>query len=177
MRNMLLALLLSQGTPMIVMGDELAKSHGGNNNWYGHDTPMAHLQWNDSRPEVAGLLRFASELIHFRRACPLLGRAEFLGPSDITWHDSNWGDAESRFLALTLHAPAGGGGSLYAAFNAHGHLVDAGLPSPPAGHRWCRVVDTNLPSPKDFTPGGNAGVEARYGVQAFSAIMLIAKAV
>lgn len=51
------------------------------------------------------------------------------------------------------------------------------VPLPPAGNgkKWCRVVDTNLPSPKDFTPGGNSGVDATYGVQAFSSIMLIAK--
>lgn len=53
--------------------------------------------------------------------------------------------------------------------------VDAALPSPPGGKKWCRVVDTNLPSPKDFTPGGNAGVAAVYGVEAFSSILLIAK--
>lgn len=35
--------------------------------------------------------------------------------------------------------------------------VRVGLPEPPKGHKWCRVVDTNLASPKDFTPGGNAG--------------------
>lgn len=51
------------------------------------------------------------------------------------------------------------------------------VPLPPAGNgkKWCRVVDTNLASPKDFTPGGNSGVDATYGVQAFSSIMLIAK--
>ena len=65
---------------MMVMGDELAKSHDGNNNWYGHDTPMAHMQWDGERDEAkAGLLRFMGELIAFRVACPLLGREEFLG--------------------------------------------------------------------------------------------------
>ena len=50
-----------------------------------------------------------------------------------------------------------GGGDLYAAFNAHSFEVRATLPPPPAGKKWCRVVDTNLAPPKDFTPGGNAG--------------------
>lgn len=40
---------------------------------------------------------------------------------------------------------------------AHYIQVRVGLPEPPKGHKWCRVVDTNLASPKDFTPGGNAG--------------------
>ncbi|GFH19984.1 Aamy domain-containing protein [Haematococcus lacustris] len=54
-------------------------------------------------------------------------------------------------------------------------LVEASLPAPPPGRRWCRLVDTNLPPPRDFTPGGNNGVEPKYGVQAYSSILLIAK--
>lgn len=54
-----------------------------------------------------GLCRFYSELIKFRRSSPLLGRAEFLTPDDITWHEDRWEDAESRFLALTLHDRSG----------------------------------------------------------------------
>jgi isoamylase len=65
---------------MMVMGDELAKTHDGNNNWYGHDTGMAHVQWDAQHDDAkAGLLRFMSELINWRVECPLLGRAEFLG--------------------------------------------------------------------------------------------------
>lgn len=94
-------------------------------------------------------------------------------PNDITWHEDNWGNDESRFLAFTLHHREAG--DIYAAFNAHAFAVSAPLPHPPAGRKWCRLVDTNLPPPKDFTPGGNAGVDAVYGVQAFSSIVLIAK--
>jgi isoamylase len=53
--------------------------------------------------------------------------------------------------------------------------VDAGLPQPPSGKKWCRVVDTNLPSPKDFTEGGNNGVDSKYGIEAHSSVLLIAK--
>ena len=49
------------------------------------------------------------------------------------------------------------------------------LPEPPRGKKWCRVVDTNLAPPKDFTPGGNAGVERVYGVAPYASILLIAK--
>jgi len=68
-----------------------------------------------------------------------------------------------------------GFGDVYAAFNAHSFQVTAFLPSPPPGKKWCRVVDTNLPAPRDFTPGGNAGVESAYNMQAYSSILLIAK--
>jgi len=53
--------------------------------------------------------------------------------------------------------------------------VDAPLPPPPSGKKWCRVIDTNLASPKDFTVGGNGGVEPVYGVEAFASIVLLAK--
>lgn len=52
--------------------------------------------------------------------------------------------------------------------------MDVDLPLPPPGQRWARVVDTNLPSPRDFTPGGNKGVDPRYNIQCFSSIMLLA---
>lgn len=68
-----------------------------------------------------------------------------------------------------------GYGDLYAAFNAHSFEVRIHLPPPPSGKKWCRVVDTNLPSPRDYTPGGNAGVDANYLMQPYSSILLLAK--
>lgn len=116
-----------------------------------------------------------SELIQFRRNCPLLGREDFLGPQDITWHESDWTNTESRFLAFTLHDRGQGCGDVYCAFNAHHFAVDVALPNPGSGRKWCRVIDTNLPSPRDFVPGGNAGVEPKYTMQGYSAIVLIQK--
>lgn len=74
-----------------------------------------------------------------------------------------------------LNRRLAGCGDLYFAFNAHPFEVRATLPKPPAGQKWSRVVDTSLTSPKDFTPGGNAGVDPEYGVCAYGAIMLMAK--
>ena len=48
-------------------------------------------------------MRARSGLIKFRRAHPLLGRAEFLAPADITWHEDHWDNPESKFLAFSLH--------------------------------------------------------------------------
>lgn len=176
MRNLHLALMLSQGTPMVLAGDEYAQTRGGNNNYYGHDRPLTWFQWGElEAAKEDGWFRFYSELIKFRRSSPLLGRADFLTPSDITWHEDRWEDTESRFLALTLHDRGEGCGDLYAAFNAHSFEVTVTLPQPPAGKKWCRIVDTNLPPPRDFTPGGNAGVGPSYGLQAYSSILLVAK--
>ena len=177
MRNFMLALMLSQGTPMIVMGDELSSTHNGNNNWYGHDNKMTRLDWSsisldaETSPQ-AGFYRFLSGLINFRKAHPALGVDSFLNSSDIIWHEDNWDNDESRFLAFTLKGR--GGPDIYAAFNSHSFKIDVNLPRPPQGKKWCRVIDTNLPSPRDFTAGGNKGVDSIYGVQGFSSIMLIA---
>ena len=61
------------------------------------------------------------------------------------------------------------------AFNAHAFSVMANLPGLPEGQVWSRVVDTNLEPPKDFTEGGNSGVEPSYIVSAFSSILLMSK--
>lgn len=173
MRNAMVLLMLSAGTPMLVMGDECAVTHNGNNNFYGHDQPWTQMPWNlgDSQ---AGMLRFTRELLQLRQTHPVLRREDFFGPGDITWHESNWEDDESRFLACTLHDKKGGQ-DLYAAFNAHGFQVSVTLPPAPSGKKWCRLIDTNLPVPRDFTPGGNKGVEPSYGVAPFSSIVLMAK--
>jgi len=178
MRNFLVALMLSQGVPMFVMGDEMGKTHGGNNNWYGHDHKMTALNWaplSQEDSEQSNLFRFTKELIAFRRGHPALGQDNFPGPSDIIWHENNWHNDESRFLAFTIKGK--GGPDIYAAFNSHSFQVDVGLPPAPSGTRWCRLVDTNLPAPRDFTPGGNRGVDAKYGVQGFSCIVLVANPV
>ena len=116
-----------------------------------------------------------SELIKFRKAHPLLGRSDFLRPTDITWHEDNWDNSDSRYLAFTLHDLGQGGGDLYVAFNAHTFAIDAHLPRAPEGKTWRRVVDTNLQAPKDITPGGNKGVDPVYSVHPFSSILLVAK--
>lgn len=105
----------------------------------------------------------------------MLGRADFLKPNEITWHEDNWDNPDSRYLAFTLHDVGRGGGDLYCAFNAHTYQIDAHLPTPPQGKSWRRVVDTNLQPPKDITPGGNKGVDPVYSVQPFSSILLVAK--
>lgn len=175
MRNMMLALMVSQGTPMVLMGDEYAQTRHGNNNYYGHDTELTRFDWDQLDKVRDSYFRFYSELIKFRKEHPLLGRSEFLRPNDITWHEDNWGNTESRFLAFTLHDLGQGGGDLYVVFNAHTYPIDAHLPRAPEGKTWRRVVDTNLQSPKDFTPGGNKGVDQVYSVQPFSSILLVAK--
>lgn len=176
MRNYMVVLMMSQGTPMMVAGDEFGQSRNGNNNWYGHDSRMTHFLWDEAQDSKAqDLFRFFSQLISFRKTHPLLGRDHFLGRGDVSWHESNWDDDESRFLAFTYHDRGLGGGDLYCAVNAHPFPIKCPLPAPPSNMKWCRLIDTNLAPPKDFTVGGNKGVDPVYEVQANSSIVLLAK--
>lgn len=59
-------------------GDESGLTHNGNNNWYGHDQPWTHMQWELSAP-AEGLQRFTRELLQLRRQHPALGRETFMG--------------------------------------------------------------------------------------------------
>ena len=179
MRNLHLALMLSQGTPMVMMGDEYGRSTGGNNNTYGIDSPLTWFDWDALQREVEGeggsFFDFFCNVIEFRRTQPLLRRRYFLGPADITWHETQWDNPESKFLAFTLH-DRDGGGDIYAAFNAHVYFVEATLPHPPQGKHWFRVADTNLPPPKDFDPKAGRKIEGRmYNVAPFSSIVMVAK--
>lgn len=122
MRNLHLALMLSQGMPMLLAGDEYAQTRDGNNNWYGHDSKMTHFRWDQletaKKEGGDGWYRFYTELIKFRRGCPMLKRDDFLTPEDITWHEDRWDDPESRFLAFTLH-------DRWVSFTLIWHLGDA----------------------------------------------------
>ncbi|GFP98915.1 isoamylase 3 chloroplastic [Phtheirospermum japonicum] len=71
MKNFHVALMVSQGTPMMLMGDEYGHTRYGNNNSYGHDNALNHFQW---------------------------------GQNEVTWHEDNWGNYESKFLAFTCYA-------------------------------------------------------------------------
>ena len=175
MKNFQVALMVSQGTPMMLMGDEYGHTRYGNNNTYGHDDRLNNFQWGELEEQKEHFFRFSSEMVKFRLSNPLLGRDEFLTDADVTWHEDRWDDPTSKFLAFTLHDRGQGCGDLYVAFNAHEFYVDAALPPPPHGKRWARIVDTNFPSPEDFIAEGKLGVEARYNVAPRGCIILMAK--
>ncbi|THU47262.1 hypothetical protein C4D60_Mb09t13650 [Musa balbisiana] len=174
MKNFHLALMISQGTPMMLMGDEYGHTRNGNNNSYGHDTSINHFQWKQLEERRGGHFRFFCEMIKFRCKHPMLRRDRFLTKSDVAWHEDNWSNHESKFLAFTLHDDQFGG-DIYLAFNAHDYYVKAAVPSPPHKKRWHRVVDTNLESPKDFVLEGVPFSDTSYNIASYSAVLLEAK--
>lgn len=138
MRNFFLALFLSQGIPMLLMGDEYGHSRRGNNNAFVQDNDLNWFLWQVLEKNEKIFL-FVSALIHFRKQHPLLRRKRFLTPQDVEWHGltphhPHW-ESSAQFLAFTLL----GNTPLYAAFNAFAHPVSLTLPE---GKTWHRIVQT-----------------------------------
>ncbi|MCO5555169.1 hypothetical protein L7F22_008712 [Adiantum nelumboides] len=174
MKNFHVALMLSLGTPMFLMGDEYAHTRFGNNNSYGHDTDLNHFQW-DKLVKQASHFRFFQKVIELRKKHPLLGRDSFLQEGDVTWHETDWENPGSRFLAFTFHDKEEKGEEIYAAFNAHTFFNNILLPASASGRSWYRVIDTNLPSPADVIEDGIQIQGGTYNMAPFSAIVLLAK--
>ncbi|KAJ0525348.1 putative isoamylase [Helianthus annuus] len=173
MKNFHLALMVSQGVPMMLMGDEYGHTRNGNNNSYGHDTAINHFQWGQLDARKNDLFRFFAEVIKLRQKHQVFRQEYFIGNKEITWHEDNWDNHESKFIAFTLHDSDEG--DLYLAFNAHNYFVKVPIPSPPQGRCWFRVVDTNLESPNDIIPEGVTGIGNTYDVAPYSSILLQAK--
>ncbi len=183
-RNFLTILLVSQGTPMIVMGDEVRRTQYGNNNAYGQDNELSWFDWDDLERH-ADLHRFTRGLIHFIQEHKIFQQDQFWSSLDddhrmeITWHgvaldEPDWGGG-SRTLAFSLGRP-GGGDYLHVMLNAYWNSVPFELPPLKRGWRWSRIVDTALPSPNDYCDKGKHQVinGDNYIVEGHAAVILLA---
>lgn len=169
-KNAVAILMVSQGIPMILMGDEVAHTKWGNNNTYGHDNELNWFDWGRLETH-AEIYRFFRYCIHFRRAHPVLrNRNHFRnrdyvgsGYADISWHgvkawEADW-SYHSRTLAFLLDGKHGRNGqepddSIYVAMNMHWESHTFELPRLPARMRWHVFANTSMPTPEDIhTPG------------------------
>jgi len=173
-KNFCALLLLSNGIPMIVAGDEFLNTQCGNNNPYNQDNEITWLDWArwEQNREV---FRFFKQMISFRKAHPAIGRATFWR-EDVKWYGTDGPvdlGAESRSLAYALHGASVDDDDLYVMINAHwedrGFTVQEGDPS-----EWRRVIDTARRSPEDIVePGKEAIIKgAAYAVRARSVVVL-----
>jgi isoamylase len=171
-RNFLAILLLSQGTPMLLAGDEIGRTQQGNNNAYCQDNEISWVGWGERAEKNAALLDFVRRLIAFRKAHPILRRMRFLhgretsadGVKDITWYapqgtektTEQWQDKLARCIGVLLNGQAnpaiGPDGIaivddlLLIVMNSHNEKVDFILPTLPTGGAWIRVLDTTEPT-------------------------------
>ena len=157
-RNFLVIELLSMGVPMLLMGDEVRRTQGGNNNAYCQDNEVSWFDW-DLVERHADTLAFTTQLIASRRHLDgVLGHedglslVDLLAASDITFSGVRLGQPDlgqtSHSLALTVRAPAG---ALHLIFNAWWEPLEFELPGPSDDlEPWRRVLDTGLDSPHDL---------------------------
>jgi glycogen operon protein len=165
MKNAMAMLLLSQGVPMLLMGDEVGRTQRGNNNTYCQDNELSWLDWN-LHQENAELFRFCQSLIAFRKAHPALrhGRFAGTGPSDagmleISWHGTqpwrpDW-SGTSRIIAMQARLRRQPPDDVvYAAFNMYWDALPFGLPALEDGRRWHLAANTGIEPPHDIFATG-----------------------
>jgi len=154
-KNFFTILLLSEGRPMLAMGDEVRRTQRGNNNAYCQDNAISWFDWDDVARH-AGMRRFVRRLIHFHQESAIFRDRTFWGRSGatkITWHGVRLGqpewDDDSHALAYELfHAESHE--HLHVMLNAYWEPLAFELPASAAGCIWRRLVDTALESPLDF---------------------------
>jgi glycogen operon protein len=168
-RNMLATLLLSQGTPMILAGDEFGRSQGGNNNAYCQDNEVNWVDWAGIDEDGLSLIEFTRRVIALRQALPVLRRSRFftgewnealevrdvrwLTPAGVDMTDEQWEDPAARCLGMLLDGRAqatgilrpGGDATALLVVNAHHDAVEFTLPEVPGGTVWRCLLDTNQP--------------------------------
>jgi isoamylase len=172
MRNLLATLLFSQGTPMLLAGDEFGRSQQGNNNAYCQDNELSWVDWHIDE-EGQGLIAFTRRLIALRRAYPILRRGRFLvghyneelGVKDVTWltptgeemSEEHWHDGEARCMGMLMDGRAqptgirrsGADATLLLILNAHHEAVDFHLPEVAEGSAWLGLLDSANPQQRN----------------------------
>jgi glycogen operon protein len=157
-RNLLATLMLSQGTPMILAGDEIGHSQGGNNNAYAQDNDITRLNWARADTRMAA---FVARLVRLRRDHPVLRQERFLhgairkadGQPDVVWrhadgrppNSADWHDPSFRAVGVELRMAAPGDDAtdmVYLLINGGGPLRAV---LPPNFARWRHLLDTTRP--------------------------------
>ncbi|MCL4810017.1 MAG: glycogen debranching enzyme, partial [Thermoanaerobaculia bacterium] len=160
-RNAFALLLVSQGVPMILSGDEAGRTQRGNNNAYCQDNEISWFDW-ELVERNADLVRFVKTLVRLRRRNPLLRRRSFVaegpGAAPVTWHGHvpyrpDWSPG-ATCLGMHLKDPAEGD-DVYVVANAHHETHRIELAPPSAGRRWHVVVDTYREPPFDAFEEGS----------------------
>nr|WP_166157516.1 isoamylase [Neochlamydia sp. AcF84]NGY95685.1 Isoamylase 1, chloroplastic [Neochlamydia sp. AcF84] len=176
LRNFHLALMMSQGIPMLQMGDEYAHTKRGNNNTWCQDNELNWFLW-DKLQENSAFYRFYRLMIKFRKQTPALQQGRFLNEQDIFWRGTNgekinW-DKETQFLAFTLLAREENA-ILYCAFNAQNIPQTIVIPRLEKDQCWQLIINTANPSPYDFYEEGQEPwiEQPLLQMPAFSALLL-----
>jgi glycogen operon protein len=192
---MLGTLLLAQGTPMLLAGDEFGRTQKGNNNAYCQDSEISWVDWNHGDRE-ARMVAYVKELIGLRAKYAILRHKRFLsgdfneelGVKDVTWINANgaemqegdWTDGGTRCFGMLLDGRAPTSGirqrgsetTVLLVFNSWQDVVKFTLPEAPGGKGWLLVADTNMP---DLPEDSGFAFGHVYEVTARSLLVLVLK--
>jgi glycogen operon protein len=184
-KNFVTILMLSQGVPMLVAGDEFLRTKGGNNNTWCQNNQLGWIDWR-LLDRNADMVRFVREMIQLRKRHPGLQRRRFFTGTpgkgarfpDIQWHSDRlgvpgWEDPDARLLAFTLGETSKDKIPLHVMMNMSEQGTCFEVPVLDIGP-WRRAVDTALDSPDDILPTGSQPSleEGRFMVQPRSVVVL-----
>jgi isoamylase len=181
-RNLLTTLLLSQGVPMLLAGDEHGRTQGGNNNGYCQDN---EISWHDWEGADRDLVAFTRQVIELRRAHPTFRRHRFFQgrpirdtvdvgwftPDGVEMDDADWADGHARSLGLFLNGESIGDvdtrgqriadDSFLLLLNAHDEPIQWTLPEHWGEHPWTVTLSTTGTPEAGFAPDGSLVVPGR----------------
>lgn len=192
-KSLMVSLLLSLGTPMFVMGDEVLRTQKGNNNAYCQDNEISWFNWSISKKQNE-FLDFVTKLINFRKKHPVFLRSEFLigkkgknSYADIEWFNAegkhpDWSKA-THFIAYLLNGIDAATlseqdtNNFYVMANSSNLDVTANIPSSPHKKNWYRLIDTAIVGEESFLLEESAIKipTNKYIVLSNSVVVLIAK--
>ena len=179
-KNALAMLMVSQGVPMILSGDEIGRTKNGNNNTYCHDNHLNWLDWT-LLEKNADLFKFFKDCIAFRKAHPVLRNPDHFqnrdyvgsGYPDISWHGTkawyaDWSTNHTiAFLLCGKHAKQGlvEDNYIYVAMNMHWETQWFEIPGLPSQKQWKIFANTGANSPEDsWEPGTEPLLENQNGL-------------
>lgn len=181
-KNFFTILFCSQGTPMLLMGDEVRRSQKGNNNAYCQNNELSWFDWSAIEKQ-ADLLRFVKGIINFTQSQEIFEMEQILATTDdgykphVVWHGIHLKQADcshdSHSLAFTLYHPQCDE-QVHIILNGYWEPLTFELPSLKNKVGWYRIVDTALPSPEDYCEWQNAPLytKATYHVLERSVVVL-----
>ncbi len=184
-RNYLTILLLSQGVPMLLAGDEFGRTQNGNNNAYCQDNEISWINWQLAEQNT-DLLRFVRLLIHFRQSHRTFHRTKFQvevfnGIPEMTWHGlqigkPDWSESAKYLGLLYSTFPKTADPDIYLMFNSASEEQIFQLPPPNYGTKWHLFIDTFREPPNEIYQSAHRPIvkeQTAYHVGPYSVVVLV----
>jgi isoamylase len=156
-RNLLACLMLAQGVPLLLAGDEVGNSQNGNNNAYCQDNPVGWVDWSALGKDGEDLTGFIAQLTDLRLRFPQLRPRRWVeghrpdGSFGVLWltpqatqmTEPDWNFPDGRFLAYVLNSTTPGDAPLYIVLNAVPDTIEFTIPSMPGYGHWAMLLESS----------------------------------